>query len=206
MMDVSGQSGRVDGVPPKRSSNVLAAGQRSLSTVDGHRVRLTIFYAAMLVALTLIIIGLWLAVAGPTSNLYPIGPLWRLSSVHPGGKVFVRNPELSDELEILQASGVFEIVPADKASRALELRPREMGGACGNPLLLTWATYGLVPATVPFRSTFSFTLEQDDIVSEQQYVLEAESRVSLVQQLYRPFRSEARTLGAILASEYERGR
>ncbi len=66
-------------------------------------------------ALTLAVVtavGCLLVFGGPASNLYPAEPLQRLSSRHPGGKAFVRNPELSEELEILQASGVFEIVSA----------------------------------------------------------------------------------------------
>jgi hypothetical protein len=43
-------------------------------------------------------------------------------------------------LEILRASGVFEIVSADQASKVIGLHPQKMGAACGNPLLLTWAT------------------------------------------------------------------
>jgi hypothetical protein len=100
---------------------------------------------------------------------------------------------------------VFEIVSADRASKVVELHPREVAPVCGNPLLLTWATNGLVPATVPVRSTFSFTLEEDGVVSERQFVLEAERRVSPVQHLFTPFRSDTGTLGAILASEYDRG-
>jgi len=178
----------------------------------GHRVKLAIHWAArvttlgaaLMAALAFMVIVLGLAL-GPTSNLYPVGPLQRLSSEHPGGKAFVRNPELSDEFEILQASGVFEIVSADQASKVVELHPRKVAPVCGNPLLLTWATNGLVPATVPIRSTFSFALEEDGVVSEQHFVLEAECRVSPVQYVFKPFRKDTRTLGAILASEYARG-
>jgi hypothetical protein len=49
------------------------------------------------------------------------------------------------------------------------------------------------------------TLEEDGVVSEREFVLEAERRVSLIQHLFKPFRKDTRTLGAILASEYERG-
>lgn len=175
--------------------------------IAGRRTKLAIFQAALLAVLALVVatLGLTLAV-GPASNLYPVGPLEPTSSLHPGGKVFVRNPELTEEFEILQASGVFEIVSADQASKVVVLHPRETAAVCGTSLLLPWITNGLVPATVPLRSTFSFTLEENGVASEQQYVLEAERRASPLQHLFRPFRSDTRTWGAILASEYDRGR
>lgn len=173
--------------------------------VDDRRVRSIVLWVAIIATAAVTVI-VALVVAGPASNLYPVGPLQRLSSRHPGGKAFIRNPELSEELEILEASGIFEIVSADQASKVVELHPRKVASVCGNPLLLTWATNGLVPATVSVESTFSFTLEEGAVVSEQQFVLEAERRVSVVQHFFKPFRKDTRALGAILASEYERGR
>lgn len=162
--------------------------------------------AVLCAALAVMVIAFGLVLAGPASNLYPVGPLQPLNGPHPGGKAFIRNPELSEELDILEASGVFEIVSADEASKVVTLHLRKTGAVCGNPLLLTWATNGLVPATVPISLTFSFTLEEDGVVSEHEFVLEAERRVSLVQRLFKPFRKDTQTLGAILGSEYERRR
>jgi len=173
---------------------------------NGHRVKTILGWAVLLAVLAFIVCALGLIFVGPTSNLYAVGSLQPLSSRYPGGKVFVRDPELAEELEILRASGVFEIVSADQANKVVELHPREQAPVCGNPLLLTWATFGLVPATVTVSSTFSFTLEEDGEVSEEQFVLQGERRVSLVQHVFKPFRSDTRTLGAILASEYERSR
>jgi hypothetical protein len=151
-------------------------------------------------------IAMGLVLAGCGSNLYPSGPIQPLSSRHPGGRAFVRNPELSEEFQILEASGIFEIVRENEASKSIELHPRKTGAACGNPLLLTWATFGLMPATVSITSTFSFTIKEKGVVSEREFVLEGERRVSLLQPLFKPFRSDTRTWGAILASEYEQGR
>jgi hypothetical protein len=174
--------------------------------VDRRRVRLLLGWSAGIAVLLFIVAGIALVIIGPTSNLYPTKPLQPLNARHPGGKVFVRNADLSEELEILRSSGVFEIVSSDNATRAVELRPRQAGGVCGNPLLVTFCTFGLVPATVSNPSTFSFRLEENGSVSERQFRLEAERRVSLVQWVFKPFHSDTRTLGAILASEYERQR
>jgi len=163
-------------------------------------------WTALVVALALVVLAVGLVILGAESNLYPTGPLQCLSSQTPGGKAFVRNSELSEEFEILQASGIFEIVPEGQASKVVELHPLEMGGSCGTPLVLTWATNGLVPATVRTSSTFSFTVEENGVVSEQQFVLEGERRISLLQRLVKPFHNDTQTWGAILASEYERGR
>lgn len=172
----------------------------------GHRLKLVIGWIAILLVVALIVCPIVAIFVGPASNLYAVGSLQPLSSKHPGGRVFVRNPEFAEELEILRASGVFEIVSADQAVKVVELHPQEQAAACGNPLLLTWATGGLVPSTVSIGWTFAFTLQEDGIDSEQRFVLNGERRVSLVQHFYRPFRSDTQTLGAILASEYERTR
>lgn len=170
--------------------------------VNSHRLKLTARWAILLTALAFVVAALGLVLSGPASNLYPIGPLHGLSSQYPGGKVFARNPELLEELEILRASGVFELVSANQATKVVELHRLEWAPACGNPLLLTWATNGLVPATVRVQLTFSFALKENGVVSDQQFVLEANRRVSFMQRLYKPFCSKTRTLGAILASEY----
>ena len=172
----------------------------------GHRLKLVMGWIAILLVVALFVCPIVAIFVGPASNLYAIGSLQSLSSEHPGGRVFVRNPELAEELEILRASGVFEIVSAEQADKVVELHPQEQTGVCGNPLLLTWATGGLVPSTVSIGWTFSFTLQEDGIESEQRFVLQGERRVSLVQHLHKPFRSDMQTLGAILASEYERTR
>ena len=173
---------------------------------DGGGLGSALRWAALVAVAVIIVLAVGLLIVGPASNLYPTGPLQCLSSPNPGGKAFVRNSELSEEFEILQASGVFDIVPEGQASKFVELQPMEMGGACGTPLVLTWATNGLVPATVRVNATFSFTVEENGAVSEQKFVLEGERRVSLVQRLIKPFLSDRQTWGAILASEYERGR
>jgi len=172
----------------------------------GNRLKWAMVWAAILLFVALIVCPMMAIFVGPASNLYAAASLQPLTGEHPGGKAFVRNPELAEELEILQASGLFEIVSAGQADKVVELHPQEQMGVCGNPLLLTWATGGLVPSTVSVGWTFSFTLQEDGVESEQRFVLQAERRVSLVQHLLRPFRSDTQTLGAILASEYERTR
>jgi len=172
----------------------------------GHRLKLAMGWAAILLAVSLIMCPIVALFVGPASNLYPAGALLSLTSEQPGGRIFVRNPELAEELEILRASGVFEIVSADQADKVVDLHPLEQAGVCGTPLVLTWATGGLVPATVSITRTFSFTLHEDGVDSEQRFVLQGERRVSLMQHLFKPFRSDTQTLGAMLASEYERTR
>lgn len=170
--------------------------------VDNRRLRLTVRWAILLAALTFAITSLGFALSGPASNLCSAGPLRRLSGQFPGGKVFVRNPELQEELEILRASEVFEFVPASQATQVVELQPRKWAPVCGNPLLLHWLTCGLTPAAVRVQLTFSFSLEENGVVSDHQFVLEADRRVSFLQRFLKPFRDDTQTLGAILASEY----
>lgn len=162
--------------------------------------------AALLVLVVSVFCLPGMIIVGPSSNLYPIGSLRPLSSQYPGGKVFVRNPELASEFAILQASGVFEIVSEDQADKVVELHQCEEAGVCGMPLLGTFVTGGLMPTSVSDSWVFSFTVEKDGKLSEQQFTLQGERRVSHLQHFLRPFRSDTRTWGSILASEFERGR
>ena len=147
-----------------------------------------------------------LALGCGTADLYPAASLQRLSRQHPGGRAFVANPELFEELEILRASGIFELVSQDETSRVIRLHPREHEFVCGNPFLLTIFTFGLMPALVPANSTFLFTVEENGIILEHRFFLAAENRISPLQYLFKPFRNDARTLSSILASEYEKSR
>ena len=91
---------------------------KQLSVADGgfgfrrfmlclRRFELILGWAALLVLVVSVSCLPVMIIVGPASNLYPVSPLETLSSRDPGGKAFVRNPELADELEILRASGVF---------------------------------------------------------------------------------------------------
>jgi hypothetical protein len=170
------------------------------------RLKEVVGWGAMLLVTGLIVFPVVAIFVGPASNLYATGSLQPLSNEFPGGRVFVRNPDLVEEFEVLQASGVFQIVSAEEADAVVKLHPMEQAGVCGNPLLLTWATGGLVPSKVPIGWTFSFTVQEDGSVSKQRFVLQGERRVSLIQRFHKPFRSDTQTLGIILASEYERSR
>lgn len=59
--------------------------------------------------------------------------------------------------------------------------------------------------TIPIESTFSFTIVENGVASKHQFALQGERRVSRLERLYAPFRSDVRTWGGILASEYAVG-
>lgn len=165
-------------------------------------VRQTFGRIAAILAVVILSVSFALFVAGPASNLYPVAPLQPLAVRFPGGKASVRNPELADELAILESSGIFEVVPASQARKVITLHPREDLPVCGTPLLFTWFTFGFASTTIPIESTFSFTLVENGVASKHQFVLQGERRVSRLERLYSPFRSDVRTWGRILASEY----
>ncbi len=168
-------------------------------------VRQTLRIAAILAVVALSVASA-LFLIGPTSNLYPVAPLQPLAVQFPGGKACVRNPELADELAILESSRIFEIVPAGQARKVITLHPREDLPVCGTPILFTWFTFGVASTKIPIESTFSFTVVENGVASKHQCVLQGERRVSRLERLYSPFRSDVRTWGGILASEYAAGR
>lgn len=137
-----------------------------------------------------------------TSNLYAARPLLRLETPHPGGRAFVTNPQLVEEYEILAASGIFDLVEHGPAPKSVRLHRMQRDFVCGNPYLLTVFTLGLIPATVPAGVTFSFSATESGETADYQFHLDAERRISPLQYPFKPFLSEQRTLGSVLASEY----
>jgi len=142
-----------------------------------------------------------------TAHIYPSGPLDELAGSRPGGRASVANPELSEELAILETSGVYELVPAGHGDPVIRLEPRFTIGVCGNPILLTIVTFGLIPATVPYGSIFTYTVEAPDgTVDAHVFRLSGETRISPFQYVMGLFHSDTEALGRMLASEYAGGR
>lgn len=102
----------------------------------GHRFELVMGWVAILLVVALFVCPIVAVFVGPASNFYAVGSLHSLSSEHHGGRVFVRNPELAEELKILRASGVFKIVSADQADTRMWCTR-----CCAGHMVLPWPSH-----------------------------------------------------------------
>lgn len=99
--------------------------------------------------------------------------------------VFVTNPELQREYEVLKASGIYQLSSNPSSPLRLTLHPIRQYGRCGNPLMLTGLTLGIVPGVVSATHAFQYDLESDGKVQELNHRLALYERVSLWEHFVR---------------------
>lgn len=99
--------------------------------------------------ISLIFLSCCLLASCGTTNIYPRQPTMHLQQPFPGGRVFVTNQKMSEELVILKASGIYEISENTKEHIHLTLERRKERFTCGWSHPLTILTLGLFPATIP---------------------------------------------------------
>lgn len=139
------------------------------------------------------------------SNTYSQNPIIPLDKPIPGGVVYLQNPELREETEILKASGIFKLTSEPEGVQVLILHELKREYVEGSPFMLTFITFGLFPAWIPDNSVFSFTLKNVSGSNKYQYQILATTRISPVEYFFRPFRDKTETYGNILATEYSKG-
>jgi len=111
--------------------------------------------------------------------------------------VYVANPELKREYEILRASGIYQLSPERGGARVLTLHPFRQYGRCGNPLMLTGLTLGIVPGVVPAARAFLYDLDTDGVTESWEHYLPLYERVSIWEWLLR--RDEQKVMAEALA-------
>jgi hypothetical protein len=73
--------------------------------------------------------------------------------------VFVTNPEMKLEYELLQRSGIYALTN-QPTGRTLTLNPiHDCSGGCANPLMLSGMTLGILPGFLPADIDFSYDFE-----------------------------------------------
>ena len=90
--------------------------------------------------------------------------------------MYVTNPELRREYEILRASGIYDLSSQPDGAHLLTLHPVRQYGRCANPLLLTIFTLGIVPGVLPAARAFEYDLHTDVVTEtcdEQKVLAEA---------------------------------
>jgi hypothetical protein len=92
--------------------------------------------------------------------------------------VYVTNPEMHREYEILKASAIYRLSNEPEGARKLTLRPIQHLGRCGNPLMLSFVTLGIVPGFLPGAQVFEYDLETDGQVERYAHHLPIYERFS----------------------------
>lgn len=72
--------------------------------------------------------------------------------------VYVTNPELSREYEILKRSKIYLISEDREIRTSITLHPIKRQFSCGNPLILSGITLGLIPGYLPAGTEFEYEL------------------------------------------------
>ena len=99
--------------------------------------------------------------------------------------VYVTNPELKFEHEVLKASGIYPLTHQTNASRHLTLRPIRQFARCGNPLMLSAFTLGIIPGEISGARTFEYELESDGKLQQCSHCLPLYERYSIWEHFVR---------------------
>lgn len=93
--------------------------------------------------------------------------------------VYVTNPELTNELQILKASKIYKITDDCNASKRLTLFPVGRRPSCGNGLIGLIFTLGIIPVSLPDTAFFRYDLETDGQTRKLEHVLPLYERFSI---------------------------
>ena len=111
--------------------------------------------------------------------------------------VYVSNPEMHLEYEILKASAIYQLSSQPEASQKLTLRQIKHGFRCGNPMMIAVVTLGIIPGYLPGRLSFEYDLEADGKVESYVHRLRTYERISIWEGLV--ISNEKKTLAKALA-------
>jgi hypothetical protein len=93
--------------------------------------------------------------------------------------VFVVNPGLAREFAILKKSGIYVLSGTAEGSRRLTLRPMVQHGRCGNSLMLSILTFGIVPGYLSADMDFEYELEDAGVSKRVRHRLALHARYSI---------------------------
>jgi hypothetical protein len=93
-------------------------------------------------------------------------------------KVYVLNPGLSKELQILKRSGIFNIISdtIDNTVVKIQLYPLKGSFACGQPIIASLFTLGQVPVLFPDRYQYEFDEVRNSGTVRRSYELKIAKR------------------------------
>src|SRR5437899_703927 len=118
--------------------------------------------------------GLVLAalLSGCTSTLHVAGKRSELPPFD-GGRtpVYVTNPDMAPEYQILKRSGIYTVSSEPGGARRLTLHRMGHIPVCGNPLIATVFTLGLIPVKLPAPHIFQYDLETNGGSEEIEHLM-----------------------------------
>ncbi|REC61005.1 hypothetical protein DRF65_18405 [Chryseobacterium pennae] len=88
-------------------------------------------------------------------------------------KAFVVNKELKTEFNILKHSDIYEIVEDSTDAARITLYPMKTHTPpCGNPMIGSMITVGLLPSGFPYDISYSYDVAENSTTKKYQYQLQ----------------------------------
>ena len=134
-------------------------------------------------------------VSGCAGHLRYVGPEVAELPADQRPVAYVLNSEMKQEMAVLEASSIYKLSSDPSTPSKIRLEPMERMLACGNPLIGSMFTLGLMPVHLPDGYTMRFSEEGPLGKKEFAYVLNMHYRYSLWERFYI-FSNEDKELGA----------
>ncbi|AZA84172.1 hypothetical protein C1637_16945 [Chryseobacterium lactis] len=147
----------------------------------------------------LISVSLWSCV--PAYGAYP-KEYRHAKADFPKQKAFVLNKELKKEFDILKHSGIYEIVEDSAGAAKITLHPMlTRTPSCGNPMIGSMITVGLLPSGFPYDISYSYDVAENSTTKNYQYKLQVYQSLWLFN-IFRLGRTFSKQSGKALLGNY----
>ncbi|WP_223601596.1 hypothetical protein [Chryseobacterium sp. GVT01B] len=126
----------------------------------------------------------------------------RAKADFPKQKAFVVNKELKKEFEILKHSDIYEIVEDSTHAAKIRLHPMlTRTPPCGNPMIGSMLTVGLLPSGFPYDISYSYDVAENSTTKNYQYKLQVYQSLWLFN-IFRLGRTFSKQSGKALLGNY----
>ncbi len=117
-------------------------------------------------------------------------------------KAFVVNKELKREFNILKHADIYEIVEDSTNAAKITLHPMETRTpSCGNPMIGSMITVGLLPSGFPYDISYSYDVTENSTTKNYQYQLKVYQSLWLFN-IFRLGRTFSKQSGKALLGSY----
>ncbi|MCQ9633974.1 hypothetical protein MP478_02665 [Chryseobacterium sp. WG14] len=147
----------------------------------------------------LISASLWSCI--PSYSAYP-KEYRKAKADFPKQKAFVVNKDLKKEYNILKHAGIYEMVEDSTNAAKITLHPMlTRTPSCGNPMIGTMITAGLLPSGFPYTIAYSYDVAENSTTKNYQYNLEVYQSLWLFN-IFRLGRTFSKQSGKALLGNY----
>ena len=136
---------------------------------------------------------------GCATNFYLESEARPIAKPSPGTTVFVTNPSLSEEYRILKRSGIVGLTDDPQCPNKVTLHDFQQRTQCGTPYLISFATLGVVPISLPQIEDYRYTLQTLNGTQIVRFHLPVYFRYSIWERILGVFHSDEQTLATALA-------